>query len=234
MRTFQGNLLESLRNVKSFLDQHADKLQDVVKTGTCNALLEAIADLEGYNDQQAAGTGTARNATKQVAELRKELVTEHMALVARIAYASLPRSPELATLRMPRGTQSDTKIATRAYEMASSAEPFAQVFIDAGLPHDFIEQLKSAADRVIGARELRAMSQVNRVAATKGLVTKLSAGRKIVRILDVMVRRALKYEPALLAGWNQTKRVSKVTGLSVTTQSFNSAPTPTPTAAQAA
>ena len=166
MRTIQGNILESLRNVKSFLDQHEDKLQDVIKTGTRVALLEAIADLEGYSNQQAAGTGTARNATKQAAELRKELVNEHMALIARIASARLPRTPELANLRTPRGSQSDTKLATRAYEMASTAEPFAQVFLDAGLPADFIEQLKNAADRMFGARELRAMGHVTRVTAS--------------------------------------------------------------------
>ena len=224
MRTHQGNLLESLRNVKTFLDLHADLLQDVVKTGSRDALLQAIADLEGYSNQQAAGTGSARNATKHLTELRKQLIGEHMALIARIARAKLPRTPELANLRMPRGKQSDTKLATAAYEMANAATPFATVFVDAGVPADFPAQLKAAADALIGAREERSMSRVSRVTATKGLHTKLSAGRKVVHVLDVMVRRALKFEPELLAGWNQVKRVSKVTGL----PAHGPAPVPTP------
>jgi len=34
MQTKQGNMLESLRNVRTFLDLHADKLATVNKTGT--------------------------------------------------------------------------------------------------------------------------------------------------------------------------------------------------------
>ena len=213
MQTYQGNLLESLRNVKTFLDLHADRLAGVIRTGTRTTLLEAIVDLEGFSNQQAAGAGASKNATSVQRALRRSLIHDHMSVVSRIGRAKLPSTPELANLTMPRGTPSATKLAEAAFEMANSAEANTQVFVDAGLPPDFVAQLKGAASAMIGARQQRAMSRVSRAAATKGLKSKLSAGRKIVLVLDAMVSTALRSEPALLAGWKQAKRVSKVTGL---------------------
>jgi hypothetical protein len=210
METRQGNMLESLRNVNAFLDLHADRLAGVMETGTRTTLLEAIADLKAFTNQQAAGSGASRNATKIHRALRSVLIDDHMRLVSRVGRARLPRTPELANLKMPQGTPSAAKLAQAAYEMANSAEANAQVFVDAGLPVDFVAQLKGAADAMMQARQDRAMSRVSRAAATTGLASQLSAGRKIVHVLDVMVTTALKHEPALLAGWRQAKRVSKV------------------------
>ena len=212
MQTAQGNLLESLRNVKAFLDIHAEQLGSVIKTGTRTSLLEAIADLEGFGNQQAAGDGASKGATKLRAALRVALIHDRMAVVSRIGRAKLPNTPELATLKMPRGNPSDTKLAQAAYEMANAADAHAPVFVEAGLDADFAAQLKKAADAMIDARQLRSMSRVRRATATKGLKSQLSAGRKIVHVLDALVRTELRQEPALLAGWTQAKRVSKVTG----------------------
>ena len=237
MQTAQGNLLESLRNVRTFLDLHAEKLGGVIKTGTRDELLEAITELEGFGNQQAAGAGASRSATKLRGALRSALIHESMALVSRIGRAKLPNTPELATLRMPRGNPSDTKLAQAAYEMANTADAHAPVFVEAGLDADFAAQLKKAADAMIGARQQRSMSRVSRATATKGLKSQLSAGRKIVHVLDVLVRTALRQEPALLAGWTQAKRVSKVTGLPANGGPAPATPapaTPTPIVAPAA
>ena len=64
MQTKQGNMLESLRNVRTFLDVHADTLATVNKTGTRSLLLQAIAALEGFGNPQAAGDGASKGATK--------------------------------------------------------------------------------------------------------------------------------------------------------------------------
>ena len=239
MQTAQGNLLESLRNVKTFLDIHAEQLGSVIKTGTRTSLLAAIADLEGFGNQQAAGDGASKGATKLRAALRVALIHDRMAVVSRIGRAKLPNTPELATLKMPRGNPSDTKLAQAAYEMANTADAHAPVFVEAGLDADFAAQLKKAADAMIGARQQRSMSRVSSATATQGLKAKLTAGRKIVHVLDALVKTALRQEPALLAGWTQAKRVSKVTGLPANggpaaATPAPSAPTPTPIVAPAA
>jgi hypothetical protein len=56
MQTTQGNMLESLRTVKAFLEENAAKLTDVVNTGARQRLDDAIAELSGHASDQ---TGSA-------------------------------------------------------------------------------------------------------------------------------------------------------------------------------
>ena len=210
MQTRQGYTLESLRNVKAFLELNAEKLNGVITTGTKDELLQTITDLEGYGDQQTKGAAAAKNATQVARALRRALIHEHMALVSRIGRAKLPNTPEFANLKMPHGNPSTARLIDAAYEMANSAQKNAPVFIAAGLPDDFATQLKAAADAVIDARQQRSMSRASRLVATKALKDKLSSARKLVSVLDVMVKTAIKADPTLLPGWNQVKRVSRI------------------------
>ena len=229
MQTAQGNMLDSLRNVKTFLDDHATLLAGVVKTGTRNSLLEAIANLAAHQDTQAGSNLAAKGSTQVQHALRQTLLKDHMSVISRIARASLPNTPAIEPLRMPRGKPSLSKLASDAYGMASAAEAHTDVFVAAGLPDDFVTQLRSAADAMIGAGTDRSASRGRRGGATKGLKSQLTAGRRIVGVLDAMVKTALRHDPALLANWNIVKRVARVTSKSTTTTPAPApAPTPTP------
>ena len=116
--------------------------------------------------------------------------------------------------------------------MANSAQKNAPVFIAAGLPEDFASQLKGAADAVIDARQQRSLSRADRHVATKALKDKLSSARKLVRVLDAMVKTAIRSDPTLLPGWNQVKRVSRIPGSGPASASPAS-PAPTTPAAPA-
>ena len=226
MQTTQGYILESLRNVKAFLEINAKKLDGVISTGTKTELVQAIADLEAYGDQQTQGAASAKNATQVARALRHALIHDQMALVSRIGRAKLPNTPELENLKMPRGNPSTARLIDAAYEMANSAQKNAPVFIAAGLPEDFATQLKAAADAVIDARQQRSMSKASRIVATKALKDKLSAARKLVHVLDVMVKTEIKSDPTLLPGWNQVRRVSRITAYGpVSTTPTSPAPT---------
>jgi hypothetical protein len=135
-----------------------------------------------------------------------------MAKIARIAAADLPNVPELQPLRMPRGKPTVEKLAALAAGMAKTAEPHTEVFIAAGLPNDFIDQLKAATDAMTNAISERTSSRGRRSGATVGLTQKLSAGRKIVHVLDAFVKSALKDDPVLVRNWNLVKRVPRPTG----------------------
>ena len=235
MQTVQGNMLQSLHSVKDFIDQHTDTLQGAISPGTRTALLQAIADLDEFSNMQTVGRGAAKGSAKRLRELRRTLLRDHMAPITRIAKVTLPHTPELAALKMPRGAPSDSKLASDAYEMANAAAGNTQPFLDLGLPATFVADLKAAADALAAERNVRANSRVTRVTATKGLTDRLSAGRKIVHVMDALVAKELKFEPALLAGWRQARRVSRVTGLPAHSGSPvptpAPAPTPTPTPA---
>ncbi|MDQ2666704.1 MAG: hypothetical protein M3Z05_11910 [Gemmatimonadota bacterium] len=69
-----------------------------------------------------------------------------MSHVARVAKADLPNTPAIEPLRMPKGRLTTERLSTAANGMAKAAVPFAPVFVDAGLPSDFVAQLNAAAN----------------------------------------------------------------------------------------
>jgi hypothetical protein len=216
MQTVQGPVLQSLRAVQSFLDEHADKLGDVVKTGARRRLDEAIADLTNHLSDQSGGLLESKGATRRHRVLRRSLIRDYMAPIARIAKADLPPTPAIEPLHMPKGRPTAERLAQIAYGMAQAAEPYAASFVSAGLPEDFLKQLTGAADAMLGTLTERTSSKGRRGGATRGLRAKLSAGRKIVHILDAFVSTALTNDPALLRAWNLVKRVPKQTGRAAT------------------
>lgn len=210
MRTVQGSMLQSLRTVDAFLEEHADKLAGVVSSGSRQKLNDAIAELQSHAAEQTGSGLASQGATRKQLALRKALLRDHMAPIARIAKADLPQTPEIEPLRMPKGRPSIEKLAAAAYGMANAAAPFIGVFTTAGLPADFIAQLGNAADALVLSLSERSQSRGRQSGATKGLKSMLSAGRRIVHVLDAFVKSALKDDPALLANWNSVKRVQLV------------------------
>jgi hypothetical protein len=210
MQTRQGSMLQSLRNVEAFLDQHADVLGAVVQTGTRQKLADAIAALSTHVSGQAGSNLASRGATQKHYALRQVLIRRHMAPVARIAAADLPHTPELLPLRMPSRNLPAEKLAAAAYGMAMAAIPFTAVFTAAGLPGDFAGQLTAAADAMTAVLDDRAQERNTQRGATAGLKAKLAAGRKIVHVLDAFVTDAVADDAALLASWNGAKRVRTI------------------------
>ena len=207
MQTRQGSMLQSLRNVETFLDQHADVLGTVVQSGARQKLADAIAALSTHVSGQTGSNLASRGATQKHYALRQVLVRRYMAPVARIAAAD---TPELMPLRMPSRNLPAEKLAAAAYGMAKAAVPFTAVFTAAGLPADFVEQLIVAADAMTGALDDRAQERNTQRGATAGLKAKLAAGRKIVHVLDAFVTDAIAGDEALLAAWNGAKRVRTI------------------------
>lgn len=210
MRTTQGTMLQSLRAVQGFLEEHAERLPTVVGTGVHRKLSDTIAELVGHVGEQSGYHFASQSQTRKQRVLRRVLVRDHMSPIARIARAELPFSEEVAPLRMPRGNPGAEQLAAVAYGMAKAAAPYAGVFTSAALPADFIAKLTGAADRLVASYSDRTQQRGSRSKATKGLKSKLSAGRRLVHVLDALVRSALEDEPLMLASWEKVSRVPKV------------------------
>jgi hypothetical protein len=239
MQTTQGSVLQSLRAVQIFLDDNADKLAAVVKTGARQKLDDLVAELSGHASTQSGSNLASQSATRKQQSLRTALLRDHMAPIARIAAAELPASPEVEPLKMPKGKPTAARLAGLADGMAKAAGPYSDVFVKAGLPTDFIAQLNAASTAMIDAGAERQANRGNRRGATQGLKTSLSAGRRVVHVLDAFVKSALKDDPVLLANWNLVKRVRVIPRTPTNTNASAStgptamptpAPTPTPPA----
>ena len=235
MRTTQGSTLQSLRTTDTFLDDNAERLGDVVKTGARQELRDIIADLGGHVSAQDSGTIVSRGATHKQRQLRA-LLRAQMAPVARIARAKLAHTPELAALRMPQGKPTIERLSAAAYGMAKAAEPHASTFTASGLPGDFGTRLTGAADALVKSLSERSTTIARRGGATRDLKAKLTAGRHVVGILDAMIRGALGTgEPGLLASWDIAKRVKRTAVQSaVAPPAPAAAPAPAPVSASPA
>ena len=226
MRTTQGSVLQSLRAVQAFIDANAAHLGDVPQSGARKKLDHAIEELSSHAAVQTGSFLQAKGSTQRQRALRKVLLRDHMAPIARIAAADLPDTPAVRPLRMPKGKPTAEKLSAAAYGMGEAAAKFSDTFTSAGLPSDFVIKLTGAADAMLAALGDRTQSRGQRKGATTGLKTKLSHGRKIVGVLDAFIKSALKDNAALLAEWNTVKRVQ---GIPTRPGSEDEAPTPTPT-----
>lgn len=210
MQTKQGVVLESLRAVNEFLNETADQLGDVVRTGVRRKLAEVLAALDTHATDQAAGSFVVQGATHQKYVLARRLRRRHMTPIARIARVELPRTPELAPLKMPKGRPTPERLIAHAEGMAQAAAPFAETFIAAGLPPDFVARLGAATSELRACVADRTLNRGKQSGATVGLKQQLSNARKLVHVLDAFVQAALEDNESLLAGWNAVKHVRKI------------------------
>jgi hypothetical protein len=231
MQTTQGSVLESLRSVQTFLTDNADKLGDVAKTGARQKLDEAIVELTTHAEEQQGRHLAAQGNTQEQRSLQVILRRDHMAPIARIARAELPPTPAVEPLKMPRGRPTVARLAALADGMANAAAPFADTFISAGLPQDFIAQLRAATGAMLSAVDERNQNRGKRGGATTGLKQKLGRARRIVHVLDAFIQTQLKDDPALLSSWNIVKRVRRPSNRPATqATSPTSSPATTPAA----
>lgn len=212
MHARQSSRLDTLQSARAFLQQNTARLPNVAASGMQKALDDALAELTTHSEGQASHRLVAMGTTQRLASLRQTLLRDHMAPVAGVAAARLPGTPELAPLRLPAKRLSLPNLALAAGAMAAAAAPFSQVFLDAGLPPDFMTQLTATADAMIASREQQKQSQGRRSGATKGLDAQLREGRRALNALNKFVVSALKDDPALLANWNALTRVRQAPG----------------------
>ena len=226
MQLKQAWMLNSLRSAENFLDTNAAVLTGVVNSTMRQRLHQSITDLSGHASDQNGSSLAAMGATKKHQSYRSILLHDCMAPIAGIARVELANTPEIEPLRMPKTRTNVEQLFAAANGMAQAAEKHSQVFIDAGLPADFITTLRNTAQALLDWQQTRKASIGAVAGATEGIKVKLAHARQVVRALDTLVSTALKNDATLLRNWKQVKRVQQV---STTVQ-----PVPAPTSAPSA
>jgi hypothetical protein len=212
MKSTQADRLFSLRGAQQFLAQNVERLPQAAESGARHRLDQIVMELGEFVADQAGSTFEAQGATRRLHAMRLVLIQDHMAPIVSIARVELGSTPEMVGFRLPRGTPSVPKLAAAAMGMADAAVPHAAVFVQAGLPHDFIARLIAAADAVVEAKTRREQCRGRVSGATTGIGDRLSAGRRVVDVLHTFVRTATRDEPGLLADWRSVRAVRARTG----------------------
>ena len=247
MQNSQRAILGTLEGAQEFLDQNAEGLGGVAANGTRKKLGRIVSALTSHHTTQTQSVVSAQQLTLSTSAARRALLQDHLASIAAVAKAELPNVPELALARRtPKGSAPVGTLLTRAESVAKAVAPFADTFVAAGMPADFLAQLQGATDAVAHVASSRKASLDKASGATVGIAKQLAAGRRQINILDKQVRTALRgADPALLKEWKERTRLPKKTAQAAAppatsasaapaaTSATTPTPAPTPVAAAA-
>jgi len=167
-----------------------------------------VSRISGHATAQDTQFAQTMLISKDEIEKRREVLSYQMVPIVKIARALRGTVPGIGVLVMPKANVSTAGLVTAANAMAQKAEIYKDVLIENGLPADFIAQLTAAAEALKSSLDGRGLARASRVAATRGLASELALGRRVVTIIDAIVTRRVRSEPAKLAEWEQLKRVT--------------------------
>ena len=168
-------------------------------------LMEAVATIDAAAPDRASGK-PAKAATQR-AVLRQHLRMRELSPIRRVARV-LERNISGMTklVNVPHRTASTQALLDAAKATARDVAPYQELFVDKGLPTDFLDQLQRA---ILAVEQATVAGQAARMAATaaRGVLQQaFRDGRDALLLIDMVVRRRCDADPAsgaaALAVWN--------------------------------
>jgi hypothetical protein len=210
LNSLQERIYNTGRRIQAFLIANDAVLGNVNKSGTRADLDGIVTALGESGGSQAAGRVNAIGETAKQRTLRLALRLNHMRPIASVAKAKLRSVPNFQAMTMPDPNIRVVSLLAHAYGMAEAGQPYSQVFIDAGLPEDFIAKLTAAADAVKTSIDTRAAARGRRSSATGTLKDLENRARLVFKTLNDFVIPILTVDvghSGLLAEWKKARRV---------------------------
>jgi hypothetical protein len=206
MNNQQSTFLTTAHNVQAFLDENATVIGPIVASARRN-FDDAVAQLTAFAVKQETSRSEGQGATARLRAVRALLRNHHMSAVRQVARIALSDSPDLVSLTVPTRNLSDPRLVAAAYGMAEAAEPHASVFVENGMPVDFIAQLRSAADDVRQLGVNRDQKQADVSSATASLRARESRVRKLLKLLNALIVPRLGTDAGLLTKWRKVRAI---------------------------
>jgi len=213
MLTTQSRGLQAFRRVEAWFTDHP---QVVPATGTSapaltkqlTALTVLVDRMTQQSTEQITQRGQATLVAKDEGTLRKNLHTVHMKAIVNVANALRGQIPGVGVMKMPSAKIRSEALVKAAEALATMAGVYKDVFIEHGLPQDFLDQLTAATSQLKASIDARGVALSKRVGATTSLEQDSTLGRRIVSMIDASLTHALKNDAATLASWRQAKRIT--------------------------
>ena len=217
MKSKQTRGLQAFRRVEAWFAAHPDVIPASGSSAT--ALASRVDALKSVIERMSAQAATQTTqdqqttlAAKDEKRLRHELRTLHMRAIVRVAHALHGTVPGMGIFKMPAPGATSESLVHAAEALHTTAALYADVFVEHGLPSDFLEQLAAATSALKGSVDARGLARSRRTEATTSIGNDLELGRRVVSTIDASLAHALKDQPATLAAWRQAKRVTAKVG----------------------
>jgi hypothetical protein len=231
MRSEQDAVYTALVGGRGFLRENRDVLTSAVDLTVAERRLDVVIEkLSAHAVDQDVNRRSSKGETEKQLQLRLALRTEHLHLIAEIARHSLRDVPEFKALQMPATSTKGQRFLASAQGMAHAAEVHKAALLDRGLPADCLELFQAGLGELAASLSERDQNRTRRLRATKGLAVEEREGRSVLKVLDALVRRALKGNDALLRSWEGARKVRRLAGSTTAqpTESVTPLTTPTP------
>jgi hypothetical protein len=208
----QKQAIEAYQRVQAFLADHPPPESPGYLVQK-KALDDVVAGLADHAENQVAGRRLRGAEVPRQRALRQALREQHLAPIAQIARATLAGEPGIEkALKMPGYSLSPIKLVAEASAMRTAAAPFESQFVEAGRPADFLAQLDAAAEAVRQSMLGKARNLGRQVGGRAGIEKEIKRGRRVVDVLDTIVRAAFLGDRDVLAKWRSAKRVRALPG----------------------
>lgn len=211
MKLKQMYTLDAGRRSKGFLDTHAAVIGDAVTPVLRARLDNGVADLEGYQLEQRTSTGLARGMTPILKEKRNGIHKEFGNPIRSIAGNSLRNTPEYPTLLLPSRADTHGEFLAMACVLAASAAVHEQVFLERGMPPDFLARLDAAVVDLAKATYDRGRHKARSAAARAGLVAADQEVKDALATMDATMLLVLRMDASLMADWKASRKIHATT-----------------------
>jgi len=211
MRHSQGQVFNTGRRIQTFLDANDSLFSSINKSATRAELDMVVTALGNDAGLQATGRTAARGESANQRTLRLALRLNHMRPIASIAKLRLRTVPNFAALTLPSPHLTGKSLVAHATGMGGAAKPYEQVFVDGGLPADFLARLSAATSAVESSLVTRATARGQQSQATGSLKQLEIRGRRVFRALNDLVIPVLvadETHSGLFAEWRSARRVT--------------------------
>ena len=174
---------------------------------------DVVTRLTEHTTDQLSGRRLSKGEVDKQKALRKELRDVHLGPIAQIARALLSAAPGIdKALKRPNDNLATLKYVAEALAIRDAVRTYAPSFVQAGRPEDFLEQLEQCAEALRQSVLGKGRRIGQTAGATMGLTDEIKRGRKVVLVLDTIVRSAFAHNGDVLGRWRSVKRIGQVVG----------------------
>jgi len=213
MKSHQTRALQAFRRVEAWFAEHPQVLAAAGSSAAAlsnlvDALKQIVVRMTAWATQQASQSGQATLAAKDEAEQRHELRSLHMKAIVKVAGALRGKVPGMGVFKMPDRSLSSDTLFHAAEAFHTTAAVYKDVFVEHGLPADFLDQLEAATTALGASVDARGVARSRVTGASNGLVSDLALGRQLLAMIDASLAHVLKTDSPMLASWRQAKRAT--------------------------
>jgi hypothetical protein len=231
MQSTHFTVLDAARRVQGFLDAQAAIIGTAVPAPLRAQLDAAVTQIAAHQAEQGASASAAKGETAKQKLLRGDLYAHLLNPVAGIARKQLRGVTEFPSLIVSAAFRLSNKLLAKATELADAAAKNEKLFIDNGLPADFIAQIRAGVTEISASVVARDAAHTQQVTATAGMKVADKSARATIDTMNRALKKVLKANPALLAGWMAAKLVRQLVVTPLPTGSVSTPTTPAPTPA---